>query len=43
MESKGKIGIQRLSSQAEKLVWIRDNIPGVLGEEENITKGKVKV
>lgn len=42
VESKGKIGIQRLSSLAEKLVWIRDNLPGVVDEETGqVTKESV--
>jgi hypothetical protein len=40
VESKGKIGIQRLSSLAEKLVWIRDNLPGVMEEDGMISNGK---
>ena len=41
VESKGKIGIQRLSTLAEKLVWMRDNLPGVVGEDGQISKGKI--
>ena len=40
---KGKIGIQRLSTLAEKLVWMRDNLPGVMEEDGHVSKGKIKV
>jgi hypothetical protein len=40
VESKGKIGIQRLSSLSEKLVWIRDNLPGVMEEDGKISNGR---
>ena len=40
MESKGKIGIHRLSSLAEKIVWIRDNLPGVMEEDVMISNGR---
>ena len=40
VESKGKIGIQRMSSLAEKLVWIKDSLPAVMDEEGQMTKGR---
>merc|ERR1712096_61323 len=38
VESKGKIGIQRMSSMGEKLVWIKDSLPAVMDDEGQMTK-----
>eukprot|EP00092_Neocalanus_flemingeri_P011805 GFUD01012728.1.p1 GENE.GFUD01012728.1~~GFUD01012728.1.p1 ORF type:complete len:183 (-),score=80.77 GFUD01012728.1:61-609(-) len=38
VDAKGKVGMQRLSALAEKFAWLRDNLPGVLDDEGQISK-----
>lgn len=32
MEVKGKVGLQRMSALSDKLIWIKENLPGLLDE-----------
>ena len=38
MEGKGKVGIQRMSALSDKLIWIKENLPGLLEEDAEPTK-----
>ena len=40
VEQRNKTGLQRLSSLADKLVWVKENLPAVETEEGRVTKGE---
>ena len=40
VDNKSKIGIQRMSTLADKLMWIKENLPAIMEEEDaKFTKG----
>ena len=40
VDSKSKVGLQRMSALADKLIWVKENLPGLVEEDGEVTKGK---
>ena len=38
METKGKVGLQRMSALSDKLIWIKENLPGLLEDGAEPTR-----
>ena len=38
METKGKVGLQRMSALSDKLIWIKENLPGLLEDGAQPTR-----
>ena len=42
VEVKSKVGLQRMSALADKLIWVKENLPGLVEEDGEGTKGNRK-
>ena len=39
VEVKAKVGLQRLSALADKLIWVKENLPALVEEDGQVSKG----
>ncbi len=43
VDVKNKVGLQRMSALADKLIWVKENLPGLVEEDGEVTKGNLKL
>ena len=43
VDVKSKVGLQRMSALADKLIWVKENLPGLVEEDGEVTKGNNKI
>ena len=41
VDVKGKVGLQRMSALADKLIWVKENLPALVEEDGEVTNGNI--